>query len=267
MPFTKKFFRKVRRAVVLVLPLVGLWAVGLQAQVAPDVTREVLVQFRQPGVITFNGGGTIASASYFGVTVHSTAVKAVLDQYQPELITEEGRNENLADTTRISPEGRTVRRPIFANTFRIQLPPGGNLDGLARGLDTLKAYVIFAERNGTATSNACIPATNRDQLLPQQWHLRNVGQRYGGLVGADIHYIEPGTDACWVAPEATATTEVWIIDTGVESTHPDFAGNATDDSDPQCLGTHGTWAAGKARRAEHCFKIGYYLMNAFKKLS
>lgn len=191
-----------------------------------DITREVLVQFRQPGVITFNTGGNLAS--YSGVTVHSPSVQAVLDQYQPELITEEGRDENLADTIRISPEGDTVRRPIFANIFRIQLPVGGNLQGLANALDTLIYDVIFAERNGTKGYHVCLPATNPDELLPQQWHLRNTTQR-GGLVGADIKYVEPGIDPCWVAPEATPNTQIWLIDTGIDSAHADFAGNASGD--------------------------------------
>ncbi len=56
-----------------------------------------------------------------------------------------------------------------------------------------------------------------DPLFDEQWYLRNTGQT-GGTPGADVD-----ADGAWAVGDGTGTT-VAVIDTGIDSSHPDMAG-------------------------------------------
>jgi subtilisin family serine protease len=58
-----------------------------------------------------------------------------------------------------------------------------------------------------------------DPLFPQQWSLSNSGQT-GGTAGADVAAV-PAWDVSTGSPDIV----IAIIDTGVDTTHPDLAGN------------------------------------------
>ncbi|MGH7680364.1 MAG: S8 family serine peptidase [Candidatus Eiseniibacteriota bacterium] len=58
-----------------------------------------------------------------------------------------------------------------------------------------------------------------DPLFSQQWGLRNTGQS-GGTSGADVAAVP-----AWDVSTGSSTVVIAIIDTGVDATHPDLAGN------------------------------------------
>ncbi len=64
-----------------------------------------------------------------------------------------------------------------------------------------------------------------DPAFGAQWGLRNVGQEVngfpGGTAGADIH-----ASAAWDVSVGSAAVKVAVVDGGVDTTHPDLAGNA-----------------------------------------
>lgn len=93
-----------------------------------------------------------------------------------------------------------------------------------------------------------------DPLLGNQWHLLNTGQG-GGTPGVDVH-VGPWWDFAGNS-HLGAGVVIGIVDSGLETTHPDFAGNyipalsydfLAGDNDPTPSGGsgHGTAVAGLA---------------------
>ena len=113
--------------------------------------------------------------------------------------------------------------------------------------------VVFAEPNAVMTAMA-IP---NDALYSLQWGLNNTGQaisRNGGAVGtpgADIN-----AEAAWDLHTGDASVIIAILDTGVDPTHPEFAGRIVpgydfinNDADASDDNGHGTACAGIAAAA------------------
>lgn len=93
-----------------------------------------------------------------------------------------------------------------------------------------------------------------DPLFPNQWHLRNTGQG-SGTAGVDVN-VAPWWNFAGTA-RLGAGVVIGIVDSGLETTHPDFAGNylpalsydfLANDNDPTPQGGsgHGTAVAGVA---------------------
>ena len=96
----------------------------------------------------------------------------------------------------------------------VQLPAGTNLQ------NAIAAYhqnpnVLYVEPDYTVHALG-IPT---DPLFQQQWGLQNAGQ-FGGLAGADIHAAQ-----AWTQTTGSSNVVVAVIDTGIDYTHNDLAGN------------------------------------------
>jgi subtilisin family serine protease len=93
-------------------------------------------------------------------------------------------------------------------------------DALARRSD-----VVFAEPDWIFTGHGDQAVSRNDPLFPQAWALDNTGQS-GGVPNVDVDAPE-----AWARTQGNASVIIAILDTGVESTHPDLAGNLLPGSD------------------------------------
>ena len=129
---------------------------------------------------------------------------------------------------------------------------------LAKGTDVKAAIrqlqqnplVEYAQPNYIKHIQQVIP---NDAQFKSQWGLRNTGQTLGplentvsGTAGADIK-----ATAAWDITKGDPGVVIAVIDTGVDTTHPDLQGNLVagwdfinDDDTPLDLNGHGTEIAG-----------------------
>ncbi len=87
--------------------------------------------------------------------------------------------------------------------------------------------------------------TPNDTFFSQQWHLNNTSQT-GGTVDADIDAVEG-----WQLTRGSSSIVVAVLDTGIDSDHPEFQGRlvpgfdfVNDDDDPEADHPHGVSVAG-----------------------
>jgi len=110
--------------------------------------------------------------------------------------------------------------------------------------------LVYAEPNRIARAML----TPNDPLYPSQWAHNNTGQaiKYGGgTVGTPD--CDTDTDQAWDLQTGSASLVLSIIDTGVDTGHPEFSGRivagydfVNGDSDPTDDNGHGTCCAGIA---------------------
>jgi subtilisin family serine protease len=116
---------------------------------------------------------------------------------------------------------------------------------------------VSVANSGASTSSTVAVTLNTDPLLPNQWHLQNVGQNAFSstfpTAGNDLNV----TDA-WTAGYSGKGIKVGVVDTGLEAAHEDLSANVdlshsfnfvTGSNDPTRLSSdvgedHGTQVAG-----------------------
>ncbi|MEI6239802.1 MAG: S8 family serine peptidase [Planctomycetia bacterium] len=104
-------------------------------------------------------------------------------------------------------------RPLGEGFFVLSAPGAGVTGVLAWAGRTVTVATVEPDFTLGA---AALPA---DPALDQLWGLRNVGQS-GGTPGADIK-----TETAWNTTTGSRSVVVAVIDTGVDTTHPDLAAN------------------------------------------
>jgi subtilisin family serine protease len=113
---------------------------------------------------------------------------------------------------------------------------------------SLRADIVFAEPDWIFTGHGEQAVTN-DPLYPQAWGLENTGQA-GGTPDIDIDAPE-----AWTHTQGNPSVLIAILDTGVESAHPDlalsmvvgadFTSDGPGNGDPvNTFDSHGTGVAG-----------------------
>ncbi|MBE0476982.1 MAG: S8 family serine peptidase, partial [Coriobacteriia bacterium] len=107
--------------------------------------------------------------------------------------------------------GRTLPRIGWT---AVEVPPGRARE-VAAGL---KARGVVSE--AAPDRRVHLAHVPDDPLFPEQWSLRNTGQR-DGTAGADI-----GAPEAWDIHTGSSDVVVAVCDTGVDLTHPDLAANA-----------------------------------------
>ncbi|RUL88709.1 S8 family serine peptidase [Tautonia sociabilis] len=97
----------------------------------------------------------------------------------------------------------------------ITLPEGVGVDEAVASFRTAPG-VRFAEPDSTSYRTASLP---NDPYFSLEYFLRNTGQS-GGSIGADI-----GIETAWNVTTGSSDVTVAIIDTGVDTSHVELAGN------------------------------------------
>jgi hypothetical protein len=112
------------------------------------------------------------------------------------------------------------------NAFRLhaRTSDGRDVIACARALAS-RPDVVFAEPDWIFTGRGEQTVSTNDPLFPQAWALDNTGQS-GGSPDVDLDAPE-----AWMRTEGAPSVIIAIIDTGVESTHPDLAANLLPGSD------------------------------------
>jgi len=135
-----------------------------------------------------------------------------------------------------------VRRFVITPVHVMQIKDGAALSNKLAAVRA-NAAVLYAEPDYKAEA---IRSPN-DPMYASQWALKNTGQT-GGAPGADIQ-----AEGAWASTTGSSATRVAVIDTGIDYTHGDLAGNMwatrgydfyNDDDDPMDDHGHGTHVAG-----------------------
>lgn len=143
---------------------------------------------------------------------------------------------------------RVLEVDAVSGVLRIAVPVGRENDFCARF--AARDDVAYAELNGTGRGGS-VP---NDTHFGDQWHLSNPL-----VIGADVS--APGA---WDITTGSATIVVALLDTGIDTNHPEFAGridpNGMDfvntDADPEADHPHGSWVAGcLAANANNSFGV------------
>jgi len=136
-----------------------------------------------------------------------------------------------------------VDEDIVSGALLVQVPAGSEQQWIDR-LSSL-GEVAYAERNGIGAGGGQAKFPN-DTSFQNQWHHHNTGQ-VGGTPGADIDSPE-----AWGMTTGSSDIVVAVLDTGIDTDHPEFAGRidpdgfdfVNNDSDPEADHPHGTQVSG-----------------------
>ncbi|NNE43985.1 MAG: S8 family serine peptidase [Gemmatimonadetes bacterium] len=145
-----------------------------------------------------------------------------------------------------------VRRSTLVPAALVRIAPGEDVHAACEEL-LRRPEVAFAHPNYTGRAGF-IP---NDSQIFSQWHHNNGGQS-GGTSGADI-----GSRFAWDLGRGSASITVAVLDTGIDSDHPEFSGRllpghdfVNGDSDPEDDHGHGTQVAGLlAANADNSFGV------------
>lgn len=216
--------------------LTTVWAQDLPDRSA--VEREIHVEFA-PGTVALPEGQTQATPQE--LTTEAPALQEVFQQVGVEMVSKTFPEFEPADTTAVTRTGERVRLGDVSRVFTLRLPSEAGIGEAVERLTELP-QVVFAERNGRATTHALTggqvnPSDNFFGTNGEQWNLLNTGQD-GGKSDADVDAPE-----AWDITTGNSNTTIGIIDSGVENGHADLNGKVSGDG---VTGAHGTHVAGIA---------------------
>ncbi|HET9888146.1 MAG TPA: S8 family peptidase [bacterium] len=128
----------------------------------------------------------------------------------------------------------------IAHAWLMKFDPAASLADLQSGYEA-SPWVEAAEPNYWG-EGGFIP---NDTFYANQWHHNNTGQ-FGGTPGADIE-----SQAGWDDSRGSASVTVAVLDSGIDSDHPEFAGRivagfdcVNEDANPEDDNGHGTLVTG-----------------------
>lgn len=133
-------------------------------------------------------------------------------------------------------------------TFLAKVTPSANLNAMEMSNKYYeRGFVNYSEPSLYVTNVLC--DTVNDPFYPQQWSLRNVGNNVPTNPPNVVADADMDVDSAWNVTKGDSTVIVAIVDTGVDTTHPDIRrvfgyDFANMDGNPNDDGNHGTACAG-----------------------
>lgn len=120
----------------------------------------------------------------------------------------------------------TLRKnPIIPNMYFVKLAiqSSNEIDTYVTALESLKEVSKVSLKQVFT-----IDATSNDTYYDRQWAIENTGSalQQSGTVGADMQ-----VDDAWTITEGNSTLRIAILDSGVDTTHPDLINNLVEGYD------------------------------------
>ncbi|MFN8547865.1 MAG: S8 family serine peptidase [Candidatus Eisenbacteria bacterium] len=205
----------------------------------PWVHGEILVQLSTAAMRSADFHSNLMSSGRTGIALVDQSLRAI-GSFEVSSVFERGNDPGARSAAGLD------------RIFRVRYADLMTPDQAAR-MFAANGDVVFAEPNFIA--HALV--TPNDPTYPLQWAHNNTGQAIsytGGNVGtADC---DTDTDQAWDLQTGSATFILSVIDTGVDTGHPEFAGRivagfdyVNNDSNPTDDNGHGTCCAGIAAGA------------------
>jgi hypothetical protein len=144
--------------------------------------------------------------------------------------------------------------------FALEFPAGADVERIARALAS--APGVDGAELDVIGSGGQVPPDDTHYAI--EWHLENVGQT-GGRPDADIDAAQG-----WALATGSPAVVVAVLDTGIDSIHPEFSGRivpgqdfVNGDANPEADHPHGTYTAGIAlANANNAFQVAGVDWNA-----
>lgn len=167
---------------------------------------------------------------------------AAQQRYQPgDVLVAPAAGREAALLQHLRQQGLEVaQQDRLSRVVCVRVPVGTEAEWVARlgALDSVR----YAERNGLG-EGGLVP---NDTWFAAQWHLRNTGQT-NGRPGADIR-----ATAAWDITTGSPHIVIAVLDTGIDSNHPEFAGRidpdgydfVNNDPNPEADHPHGSQVSG-----------------------
>lgn len=133
-------------------------------------------------------------------------------------------------------------------TFLAKVTPSANMNAMEMSNRYYEGgFVNYSEPSLYVTNVLC--DTVNDPFYPQQWALRNVGNNVPTNPPNVIADVDMDVDSAWNVTKGDSNVVIAILDTGVDTTHPDIRrvfgyDFANMDGNPNDDGNHGTACAG-----------------------
>ena len=218
---------------MLILCTLYTFAQGQSLTPSIDPEREVVVMFKSDAVIP-PANRTAGRPDEFQIperglrqlllNANVEAISRLMPEFRPE------------DRYAVNRTGEEVQLTDWTQVYVIRLPQPQAREGFLNALKN-RPEVIFAELHGRGEPDL-IP---NDQYFNRQWALKNDGTwiQGSGTPGADIKATQ-----AWDITTGSSSIKVGIVDNGIQTNHPDFAGRVTGDTGDNS--SHGTGVTGVA---------------------
>ena len=198
-----------------------------------DPERELIVMLH-PGAVEPPEGRTEGTLDEFQIT--SDTLRQILADANVEAISRLVPDFQDEDRFIISRTGESVVLTDWTRVYLLRVPVAQTRDSLIAVLNN-RAEIVYAEVNGLGEPDL-LP---NDEFFDRQWALKNDGTSIqgNGTPGADIKATE-----AWDVTTGSSSIKIAIVDAGMQTNHPDFAGRVTGDAGDN--EAHGTAVAGVA---------------------
>jgi subtilisin family serine protease len=198
-----------------------------------DPERELIVMFHS-GAVEPPEGRTQGTLDEF--QIRSDTLRQILKNAHVEAISRLIPNFQDEDRFIISRTGESVVLTDWTKVYLLRVPVAQTRDTLIAVLNN-RPEVVYAEVNGRGEPDF-VP---NDEFFDRQWPLKNDGTAIqgNGTPGADIKATE-----AWDVTTGSSSIKIAIVDGGMQTDHPDFAGRVSGDGGDN--DAHGTAVAGVA---------------------